>query len=101
MGIDLPTDEVRDHARDVDETARMLDEARSAAAHIRASDGAYGQLVGKLIARSYLNPHGDEAIASYGKAVDGMNALADLLRVMADDFDHSDERAAARLQGTR
>ncbi|MEU4220754.1 type VII secretion target [Actinoplanes sp. NPDC026623] len=101
MGIDLPTDEVRRHAGDVDETGRMLDEARAAASHIRASSNAYGHLVGPLFTNLYLNPHGDEAIAAYRKAVDGMQALADSLRAMADDFDHSDERAAARLRGTR
>jgi excreted virulence factor EspC (type VII ESX diderm) len=101
MGIDLPTGEVRRHALDVDEVGRMLGEARSAASYIRASTGAYGHLVGPLFTNLYLNPHGDEAIASYDKAVDGMQALADLLRAMADDFDHSDERAADRLKGTR
>ncbi|GIF25741.1 hypothetical protein BJ973_004016 [Actinoplanes tereljensis] len=101
MGIDIPTDEVRAHARDVDEVSRMLDEARGAASYIRASSSAYGHLVGPLFTNTYLNPHGEEAIASYRKAVDGMQALADLLRAMADDYDHSDERAAERLRGTR
>ena len=101
MGIDLPTDEVRRHSREIDEVARMLDEARAAASYIRASSGAYGHLIGPLFTHAYLNPHADEAIASYHKAVDGMQSLAQLLRAMADDFDHSDERAAARLRGTR
>jgi hypothetical protein len=98
MGIDLPTDEVRRHSRDVDEVARMLDEARAAASHVRASSGAYGHLVGPLFTHAYLNPYADDAIASYRNAVDGMQSLAQLLRAMADDFDHSDERAAARLK---
>jgi Excreted virulence factor EspC, type VII ESX diderm len=101
MGIDLPTDEVRRHAADVDEASRMLDEVRSAASCIRASNAAYGHLIGPLFTHFYLNPHGDEAIAAYRNAVDGMQALADLLRLMADDFDRSDERAAERLRGTR
>jgi hypothetical protein len=101
MGIDLTPDQVRQHARDVDEVSRMLDEARAAAAHVRASTESYGHLVGPLFTNLYLNPHGDEAIASYRKSVDGTQALADLLRAMADDFDHSDQRAADRLRGTR
>jgi hypothetical protein len=101
MGIELPTGEVRRHALDVDEVGRMLDEARAAASHIRASTSAYGHLVGPIFTHNYLNPHGDEAIAAYRNAVDGMQALAGLLRAMADDFDHSDERASDRLRGTR
>ncbi|MDT4991872.1 MAG: hypothetical protein QOH97_1764 [Actinoplanes sp.] len=99
MGIDIPTDEVRRHAKDVDEVSRMLDEARSAVSYIRTSSSAYGYLVGPIFTNTYLNPHGDEAIASYNKAVDGMQALAEQLRAMADDYDHSDERASARLRG--
>ena len=99
MGIDVPPDELRRHALDVDEVGRMLDEARSAAAYIRASNSAYGHLVGPLFTNLYLNPHGDEAIASYRKAVDGMHALAQLLRATADDYDHSDQHAADRLPG--
>lgn len=101
MGIDLPTDQVRQHARDVDEVGRMLDEARAAAGHIRASTDAYGHLIGPLFTHAYLNPHGDEVIAAYRTAVDGMQSLAQLLRTMADDFDHSDERAAGRLRATQ
>lgn len=101
MGIDLPTDEVRRHARVVDEVARMLDEARAAGAHVRASSDAYGFLVGPLFSHFYLNPRGDEAIDAYRKAVDGAQALAEKLRAMADDFDHSDARAAERMRGTR
>ncbi|MCU7725292.1 type VII secretion target [Actinoplanes sp. KI2] len=101
MGIQIPPDDVRQHARDVDEAARMLDEARAAASYIRVSSGAYGHFVGLLIAEQYINPHGDHAIAAYVKAVDGLNGLADQLRAMADDFDNSDGRAADRLKGTR
>lgn len=101
MGIDLPTDGVRRHSRDIDEVARMLDEARAAASSIRTSDAAYGFLVGPLFTHLYLNPHADEAIASYRTAVDGMQSLAQLLRAMADDFDHSDAHAAARITGAR
>lgn len=100
MGIEITPDEVRRHARDVDETGRMLDEARAAASHIRVSSNAYGYFVGALIADFYINPHADEALAAYRKAVDGMNGLADQVRAMADNFDRSDERAAARVSGT-
>jgi len=100
MGIDLPPEEVRRHSRDVDEVARMLDEARSAASYVRASNSASGHVSGPLFTHLYLNPHADEAITSYSKAVDGMHSLAELLRSMADDFDHSDERAAARIRST-
>ncbi|WP_250000928.1 type VII secretion target [Actinoplanes sp. M2I2] len=101
MGIEVPPEEVRRHARDVDEAGRMLDEARAAAAHVRVSSNAYGYFVGALIANFYMNPHADEAIAAYQKTVDGMNGLADQVRAMADDYDHSDERAADRVRGTR
>jgi excreted virulence factor EspC (type VII ESX diderm) len=101
MGIDLPTDGVRRHSKDVDEVARMLDEARAAASYIRASNSAYGHLVGPLFTNLYLNPHADDAITAYRKAVDGMHSLAELLRAMADDFDHSDQRAADRIRNTR
>ncbi|MEV6850115.1 type VII secretion target [Actinoplanes sp. NPDC051411] len=101
MVIKIPSDEVRRHAADVDEIARMLDEARTAASHIRASGGAYGPLVGPLFTNLYLNPHGDEAIASYRGAVDGVHALAELLRAMADEFDRGDERAEGRMRGPR
>ncbi|AGZ39949.1 hypothetical protein AFR_08300 [Actinoplanes friuliensis DSM 7358] len=101
MGIVIPTDEVRKHAREVDEVSRMLDEARGAVSFIRASSNAYGYPVGPLFTSAYLNPHRDEAIASYRRAVVGMRPLADLLRAMANDFDHSDECPAERLRGTR
>lgn len=101
MGIEIPPEEVRQHALSVDETARMLDEARAAVSHIRISSGAYGHFVGALIAEHYINPHGDLALAAYAKAVDGMQGLADQLRAMADDFEHSDGRAVDRMKGTR
>lgn len=101
MGIEIPPAEVRGHARDVDEAARMLDEARAAASYIRINSGAYGRFVGALIADHYINPHGDEAIAAFVKAVDGMNGLADQVRAMADDFERSDNDAAVRLRETR
>ena len=101
MGIEIPPDDVRQHARNVDEASRMLDEARAAASHIRVSSGAYGYFVGALIADTYINPHGDEAISAYQKAVDGLNGLADQLRAMAADFENSDGRAADRVKGTR
>src|SRR5689334_19352430 len=101
MSLEIPPEEVRRHARDVDETARMLDEARAAAAHVRVSGKAYGWLLGALISHNYLNPHADEAIAAYQRTVDGMEALAGQVRAMADDFEHSDDRAAERIKGTR
>lgn len=101
MGIDISADAVRQHARDVDEAARMLDEARAAASHVRVSSGAYGRFVGAVIADVYINPHGDDAIAAFQKAVDGMSGLADQLRAMADGFQDSDGRAADRVKGAR
>jgi hypothetical protein len=101
MGIDLPPEEVRRHARDVDEVANMLDEARSAATHIRASNSAYGFLVGPLFTHLYLNPHADDVIASFRHAVDGLQSLADMLRSMADSFEHGDAWAAARIRSTQ
>lgn len=101
MVIKISSAEVRQHAADVDEVARMLDEARAAASQIRASNSAYGHLVGPLFTHLYLNPRGDEAIASYRKTVDGVQALAQLLREMADEFDRSDERAEGRMRGTQ
>jgi hypothetical protein len=101
MGIEIPPAEVRQHARDVDEAARMLDEARAAASYIRINSSAYGHFVGALIAETYINPHGDEAIAAFVKAVDGLTGLADQVRAMADDFERSDNDAAVRLRGTQ
>ena len=101
MGIEIPPAEVREHARDVDEAARMLDEARAAASYVRINSSAYGHFVGALIAETYINPHGDDAIAAFVMAVDRMNGLADQLRGMADDFERSDDDAAVRLRATR
>jgi len=101
MGIQIPPAEVREHARDVDEAARMLDEARAAASHIRINSSAYGRFVGALIADHYINPHGDDAIAAFVKAVDGLIGLADQVRGMAADVERSDNDAAVRLRATR
>ncbi len=101
MGVDIPPDEVRRHARDVDEVARMLDEARAAGARIRMSNSAYGHLIGPLFTGRYLNPHGDEAVDAMRKAVDGMQVLADELRAMANVFEETDRDAAASLRGPR
>ncbi|BCY05368.1 type VII secretion target [Actinoplanes sp. L3-i22] len=101
MSVDISPDEVRRHARDVDEVARMLDEARAAGARIRMSNSAYGYLIGPLFTHRYLNPHGDEAVDAMRKAVDGMQALADELRAMAMVFEETDRDSAARLRGTR
>ncbi|MFI5492509.1 type VII secretion target [Actinoplanes sp. NPDC051859] len=101
MSIEISPAEVREHARDVDEASRMLDEARAAASYIRINSGAYGYFVGALIADHYINPHGDEAIAAFVKAVDGLRGLADQVRGMADDFEHTDNDAAVRLRATQ
>jgi len=77
----------------------MLDEARAAASYIGINSSAYGHFVGALIADHYINPHGDEAISAFAKAVDGLNGLADQVRGMADDFERSDNDAAVRLRG--
>ncbi|GAA4596815.1 hypothetical protein BJY16_002143 [Actinoplanes octamycinicus] len=101
MSLDIPPDDVRRHARDVDEVGRMLDEVRAAGAQIRTSTSAYGYLIGPLFTTRYLNPHGDEAIDAMRKAVDGMQALADELRAMAAVFEGTDRDAATHLRGTR
>ncbi|WIM96977.1 type VII secretion target [Actinoplanes oblitus] len=99
MSVDISPDEVRRHARDVDEVGRMLDEVRAAGARIRTSTGAYGYLIGPLFTTRYLNPHGDEAVDAMRKAVDGMLALADELRAIATAFERTDQEAAAELRG--
>ena len=96
--IKLSSDEVRRHARAVDETSAMLDEGLAGAAFVQASTESYGLLVGPQFT-SILNPFQDHAIGELKNAVTATQALADTLRAMADDFDLSDEAAARRLGG--
>ena len=77
--IKLSSDEVRRHARVVDET------------------GAGHSLVEQFT--GILNPFQDHAIGEMKQAVTATQAIADTLRAMADDFDLTDEAAARRLGG--
>jgi hypothetical protein len=94
--IDLSLDEMRGHARTVDETSVMIDEALAGATHVRAGVESYGLLVGPQIT-TVLNPFLDRAIGELRRAVSTTQSLADTLRAVADDFDQSDENAAHRL----
>jgi hypothetical protein len=96
--IKLSSEEVRRHARAVDETSAMLDEGLAGAGVVQASTESYGVLVGGQFT-AILNPFQDHAIGEMKKAVSATQALADTLRAMADDFDLSDEAAARRLGG--
>ncbi|WP_157432759.1 MULTISPECIES: type VII secretion target [unclassified Actinoplanes] len=99
--MEISPDEVRRHARDVDEVARMLDEARSAGAGARMSSDAYGYLIGPLFTNLYLHPQGDELIDVMRHASEGMRGLADQLRTMATAFEETDGISAAGLRRIR
>ncbi len=96
--IKLSSDEVRKHARAVEEASDMIDEGLAGAAYVRASNESYGRLVGPLFT-SILNPFQDHAVGELKSAVTATQNLADTLRAMADDFDLNDAEAARRLGG--
>ena len=96
--IRLSSEEVRRHARTVDDVAAMIDEGLAGAAHVQASTESYGQLVGPLFT-GVLNPFQDNAVGQLTESVSATQALADTLRAVAADFDISDETAARRLGG--
>ena len=96
--IRLSAEEVRRHARAVDETGAMIDEGLAGATHVQAGTESYGLLVGPQFT-AVLNPFQDRAIGQLKEAVSATQALADALRAVADDFDISDANAARRLGG--
>lgn len=96
--VNITIPEVRSHAAAVDETARMLDEGLAGAQHVRASDDAYGQLIGPMFT-GLLNPMQDLAIDQIRHAVTATQRLADLLRSVAETYQLNDDDAARRLGG--
>lgn len=98
--IRISTDEVRNHARMVDQAAAILDEAVAGAAYLRASNESYGKLVGPYFT-TLLNPVQDYAIDEMRHAVSKTQQFADLLEAMAADLDATDAAAARRLEGGR
>jgi Excreted virulence factor EspC, type VII ESX diderm len=96
--ITLSTEEVRRHARMVDDAAAMCSEAAAGAEYLDLHDEVYGMLcsppmVPKLFSLQEL---------AFDEIRDGADAtahLADLLRTLADNVDITDGEAACRIRG--
>ncbi|HEX5741251.1 MAG TPA: type VII secretion target [Pilimelia sp.] len=99
-GLRIPPDEVRGHARCVDDAAAAVGEALAGVGFIRLHPQVYGQLVGPLVAAT-VEEIGDLAAARIREAESAVQRLADGLRSMADRLDGADAAAAARVRGAR
>lgn len=95
--IKLSSTEVREHAKAVDEAARMCDEAVAGAEYIDLHDEVYGVLCSPLFL-PLIQPLQDYALAEIRSGADATGHLAELLRSMADNVDLSDTDAARRFQ---
>jgi hypothetical protein len=98
--IKLSTEEVRKHARMVDEAAAMLGEATAGAEYVNLHDEVYGVLCSPLIL-PLLNFVQDQAQAEIRNGTDATDHLAGQLRTMADNVDITDSEAACRINGVR
>lgn len=96
--INLDTAALRHHARMVDETAAMCDEAAAAARYIDLQDQVYGEWCGRLFV-PLINPAQEWALQELRRGVDATTHLAELLRAVSDDADATDSTAARRLRG--
>lgn len=94
--IKLSTDEVRRHARMVDEAAAMCQEAVGGAQYVDLHDEAYGVLCSPLFL-PLVQPLQDWALRELRSGADATGHLAELLRALADNVDITDADAAARL----
>jgi hypothetical protein len=96
--IALDTDELRAHASLVDRCASEIRQAQSVAGQVAMQDDAYGVLCGPRLV-PLLNLLEADAVSSIRTAAASVESLAELLRVMADDTDHTDRVAAGRMGG--
>jgi hypothetical protein len=98
--IELSTDEVRQHARMVEEAATMCREAAAGADYVDLHDEVYGVLCSPLFL-PIVNPLQDIAAREIQNGAEATAHLAVLLRTMADNVDITDSEAARRLKGGR
>jgi Excreted virulence factor EspC, type VII ESX diderm len=98
--IQLDTAALRSHARMVDETARMCDEAAGAARYVGLHDEVYGMLCSPLVL-PLINPLQDWALEELRSGADATSHLAELLHAVADDADVTDATAAQRFRKDR
>jgi hypothetical protein len=98
--IQLSTEEVRRHARMVDEAAAMCQEAVAGAEYLDLHDEVYGILCSPLFL-PIINPLQDMALTELRGGADATAHLAVLLRTLADNVDITDSEAACRINGAR
>lgn len=96
--IDLITGEIRAHAGRLDGQAELIYEAHGAASHVAMQDDAYGQICSRIIV-PLLNIFENHAVESIKATATSVESVADLLRVLADSTDVTDEIAGNRLRG--
>lgn len=94
--LHLDVDAVTAHAREVDETADLLDQAAAAAGHLDQQDEVYGEWPSKLIL-PILNIAQDHATQELRTGTDATSHLADLLRALTVDLSLTDSEAAQLL----
>jgi Excreted virulence factor EspC, type VII ESX diderm len=96
--VRLDSAALRNHARMVDESAYMCDEAVAGAQYVDLHDEVYGLLCSSL-ALTFINPLQEWALRELRTGVDATSHLAELLRAVADDADVTDDTAARRFRG--
>lgn len=96
MSFHIDHEDLRAHARVVDDVGHGVAEAASAAATVNVSGGAFGIMCGFLppILNGYI-PQNQAAIAA---AAGNLSSTAEAVRAMADDYRDTDEQIAARLK---
>lgn len=98
--IYLDSAALRQHAKMVDEAARMAGEATSGAEYIDMHDEVYGVLCSPL-ALPFLQPLQDWAVRELKTGADATAHVAELLRAVADDSDMTDDNVAGRFKAGR
>ena len=98
--IRVDSEALRRHARMVDETGTMCDEAVAGAQYVGLHDEVYGILCSPL-ALPFINPLQDWAVREMRSCADATSHLAELLRAVADDADSADGNVARRFREGR
>ena len=96
MSFHVDHEDLRAHARGVDEVAHSVSQAAATAAGVNLSGGAFGVLCGFL--PPVLNTFAATSPSAIESAGNNLTYVAEAVRAMADDYRDSDEQIAARLR---
>lgn len=93
-GVEVVSDQLRRHARTLDDLSRNEDRVRNAAEHVALGTDAYGQLC--QLMPTLLRPLQDTIVQAVKQTTTSLSVTAAALRHAADEYDLTDKAAAER-----